>query len=208
MYLELAENTTLEKGFLKKLFSGVKKIGLAAPRNAYLGMVALNVRGWATAFQKAIAADEAKVRKKWEQLGGNFDKLRDAVNSGAKKKHLFDGSNEVVLDEGEQKVYTLSAAPLAAAIAAAAPIIAALAPLLKSLVKDPDLQKGIDETLAIATQMEPEGAIDPTKSPDKFNTEKDKDGAGFLKSIPTPVLWIGGGVLAFLVLRPLLRPKK
>lgn len=219
MYLQLAESLesrslinedgTLSGGFFSKIASAVKdvskkvvqtvkKIGLAVPRNSYLGLVALNVHGFASSLEKTIAADEKKVRSKWESLGGDFGKLRGAVNQGKKKKHLFDGDSMVVLSEESEssvRVQTLSNPGFAAAIASAAPIIAAIAPLLKAFVKDPEAIKQIDAAVETAKALNPSQTVDPTdpSHATKFDTEKGKE--GFLSSIPAPVLYIGGAVL-------------
>ena len=82
---------SLEKGFsFKKFFKsigkvadkvakGTKKVGLSVPRNAFLGIVKLNVMGLATKLDKAKAKGKAdKLQKFWEKLGGNNNKLNTA----------------------------------------------------------------------------------------------------------------------------------
>lgn len=202
MYLQLAENQPLllSKGIFKKAFKGVKKLGLAIPRNAYLGMLELNVHGFASKLKKANEINANKVKSKWESLGGNYLKLVSAFNKGAKKKHLFDNA-EVVMSESGQLF--LSVGPFAAAIAAAAPIIAAISPLLKSILPAKDaaeVDKTIEDIKATAdTATTAALGIDPTapEHAEKFEKEHDT----FLSSIPKPVLYGGIALVAYLLLR-------
>jgi hypothetical protein len=221
MYLELAEEPLfLSKrsrrkrgGIFKKVFQAGKKVGLSAPRTAYLGLVALNVRGWASMLQKA---DQAKLKGLWEKLGGKWSNLQKAIESGSKKKQLFDNGTMYSMDEEAGKIYTLDAAPAAAAIAAAAPIIAAFAPLLKALFpNNPEAQKAIDDVAAAAKEAEPEGYQDPTKNPNQFSAEVGQEGkpgmntgaGSFFSSIPKPALYIGGGLAALLLVTTLMKRK-
>lgn len=85
----------LKKLFKKvgsKVFKGLKKVTLSAPRNAFLTLIALNVRGMASKFKKA---NPSKYSSAWKRLGGNPNKLRNAINKGAKKRPLFGGKAAV-----------------------------------------------------------------------------------------------------------------
>jgi hypothetical protein len=95
---------------LKKIFKGVKKVSLAPSRNAFLGLLEINVKGLATKI-KALPKD--KVAKTWEKFGGNADKLFKSVERGAKKKSLF-GVDGIGMDPAT-----------ATALASAAPVVAA-----------------------------------------------------------------------------------
>jgi hypothetical protein len=80
-----AERKAEGKGF----FKGVKKIALAAPRNAFRLIVSFNVRGLAKNLSQAIAKDSSKVKGFWEKLGGKFDggdSLMQSINKGKDKK--------------------------------------------------------------------------------------------------------------------------
>jgi len=119
-------------GFFKNVFRGFKKVGLAVPRNAYLSLVALNVFGTATKIAQAIQSPDGrqKLADKWYKLGGNPDKLMNAVQSGARKKRIM-GLNDDSLPGG------IGAAPVVipAWVATATAIIAALTPLINSILK-------------------------------------------------------------------------
>ena len=111
----------------KKVFKGAKKVGLAAPRVAFLGLVRLNVRGFATNITKAIQINPTKLKNLWEKLGGDFNKLKETARVGAKKKRIFgiEEENQIGL-----------AVP--AALTAATPIIVAIVPLLKQILPAKD----------------------------------------------------------------------
>lgn len=153
------------KGILRKVGKGIKavakgvvKFAAVPARNAYLLLVKFNIHGFATALQKA---DQAKVKAKWEKLGGKFSALQKAYTQGAKKKKIF-GISGISMEEME----AIGAAPVgvAAALAAAVPIIAALAPLLKSFLDQKGKQavdNAINDVSAVvdATQQNLEAAV-------------------------------------------------
>jgi hypothetical protein len=83
------------KAFFKKLKENIKKAGkftvkiaAAGPRNAALALIKLNFRSAGTNIAKKIKTDPNSVKKFWESLGGNFQKLQTAVSQGEKKKRL------------------------------------------------------------------------------------------------------------------------
>jgi hypothetical protein len=143
------------KGLFRKLARAGKKAALAPQRNAYLGLVALNVRHWASKLQRA---DQAGLRRKWESLGGKFGALQKAIASGARKKGLLgiDDSPEIMVMGVGRAPYIGDggASGAAAAIAAAAPIITALAPILKSITakQGEPTEDGTVPTLSEAVQ--------------------------------------------------------
>lgn len=106
----------------QKVGQGVKTVGLAPGRGAFLGLLLLNVHGFATKLAKAIQKDSNKVRGVWEKLGGRYSELQNAVNKGKTKKQIFGIEGIGVIDPAT-----------ATAIATAAPIIAAIVSLLKSM---------------------------------------------------------------------------
>ncbi len=96
---------------------GFLKIVGSIPRNAFLGLVGLNAFAFATNLQNKINGGAwPEISKKWANLGGNPDKLKNTIEDGAKKKALL--GNTI----GAEPASTGTAALLAAA----APIIAAL----------------------------------------------------------------------------------
>ncbi len=166
-------------GFFKNIFRGIKKVGLAVPRNAYLSLVALNVFGTATKIAQAIQIEggQQKLGDKWYKLGGNPEKLWNAVNSGAKKNRIM-GIGIVPV-----------AAPVAAAnvapwVAAAATIIAAMTPLINSLLRSQPKSTPIVE------------GYDPAM---KYTTGTgDTDIVGWVKEHPLETA--GAGLAAYLLL--------
>lgn len=73
----------------EKLLQAAKKVGLAIPRQAFLGMVAINFNGMATRYNSKTAEGKKQIEDKWEKLGGEPGSLRGSVSSGEKKKPLF-----------------------------------------------------------------------------------------------------------------------
>lgn len=114
-------------GLFDGLWRGVKTVTLSIPRNAYLGLVALNVFGYASKLAKAFEDTDGKkkILDKWYGLGGKASALESAVNSGKKKKAILAGP-------------AIGAAPAAAApawLTVAAGIIAAIMPLVAGILK-------------------------------------------------------------------------
>jgi hypothetical protein len=120
------------KKFTSKIVKGVKTVNLAAPRNAFLGLVALNVRGLATSIKRAPSD---KLEKFWNRLGGNIEKLKSAADKGAKKKPLFGSRKKGITGYNEEYIGD----PLTAAaglIAAAAPILIAFSKFKKDIKQE------------------------------------------------------------------------
>jgi uncharacterized membrane protein YgcG len=118
---------------LNKLKNLAKKGGLAPARTAFLALVRLNVRFFATKLDKFNARDSNKLKSFWEKLGGNYSKLMEAVNKGKQKKGLF-GLDTVIngihgIGEGVGEAAT--AATVATILTAAAPIIVLVVKMLK-----------------------------------------------------------------------------
>ena len=60
----------------------VRKIALAPGRGVFLALVKANLDGFATKLQKV---DPAKLKRTWENIGGNYQKLVDAIKKGASR---------------------------------------------------------------------------------------------------------------------------
>ena len=103
------------------------KIAAAPARNAFLALVAVNFKQFAVHLYNQIQKDEAKLKNKWEKLGGNYSKLKNTILKAAKKKGL-----------GQ-----VGFVGLAAGIAAAVPVIAKLAEFLGHAKEAIDQGKGI-----------------------------------------------------------------
>jgi len=114
---------------LKKFGKFQLKFALAPSRNSFLAIVGLNVRSLATRMKLAMQKDEAGLKKFWENIGGNYQKLKNTIEKGARKKRL-----------GEAEIGALPA--IGAAIVAATPLIMKIASFLKKLgIKSEDLKK-------------------------------------------------------------------
>jgi hypothetical protein len=119
------------KELADKVAQGVKTIGLAVPRNAFLVLLRFNVHGWATGLKN----------KDWNQLswwvndfGGNRTDLVSAINDGAKKASIlgFDYNDTIypTMIGGIGEPVTI-----ATSLASAAPIIVKVSSLLDSAQK-------------------------------------------------------------------------
>jgi hypothetical protein len=111
---------------LKKGLDAVKMVGLAIPRNAFLLLVKINVRGLATRLKKLQEINPAALEDTWvKKLGGDIAFLNQEIKVGSAKKPFL-GSKVSGVDQigvaGEEVV---------AILAAAAPILAMIIPLLK-----------------------------------------------------------------------------
>lgn len=105
------------------------------PRNAFLALVGLNVFHMADHLQQSINnGNWEAIKKKWESLGGNPDKLYNTIQKGAGLPAIENTSDTVDANIGEPVT-------VAAIITAAAPIIAAM---LQFLNKDGKLTPVID----------------------------------------------------------------
>lgn len=123
------------KGFgqkLKKGLRGVLKIAASPARNAFLGLVQLNVRNLAKKLDVAYQKNPAKLKEFWEKFGGRIDKLVGAINRGKKKRRIL-GVGES--NDFEALPYTIGS--VTTLMATAAPIIAAVTKFLKSVGIEP-----------------------------------------------------------------------
>jgi len=140
----------------KKVVQVAKKVGAFVPRNAYLSLLALNgfqlaVQIWKKAAYDRNSANWKKIEDFWKKLGGNPNQLYQSVVNGKNLYNKRHPNNKVagmtsdiydMYDDGYGSmsgVYYfnenegISAVPIAAILAAAAPIIAAMAALLNSM---------------------------------------------------------------------------
>lgn len=194
--------------------SGAKTIYLSPGRNAFLSIVALNVRGLAHKLAYAVWKNKAVVKDVWEKkLGGNFDKLLSAINTGKNKPALLGESNESAYDiptdtvvnpvlfsnlqeanaaRAKYKIAGIGAIEIPVLLAAAAPVIASVSALLASVLpKDSD----VAQLLSDAKNAGGDTSIIPSGS-----TIAD-DESGFFGSIPPVIVWGVGGFLALKLLK-------
>lgn len=111
-------------GIFDTIFRGVKKVSLIVPRGAFLSAVALNIFGMATKLKQATATQDGinQVRNKWYSLGGDWAKLRQAIDNGSKRSRI---GNTVGV-----------AAAVPAWVATASAIIAAIMPIVNAVLKN------------------------------------------------------------------------
>lgn len=111
------------KAKLKKGLKVVGKVGLAPARAGFLLATDMNVLKVAKRLAQAYEEHPEQIKKFWEKFGGDFDKLKKAINKGAK-------TNINGIRPSEMGI------ALEAAIASATPIIIAVVKLFKSLKTD------------------------------------------------------------------------
>jgi hypothetical protein len=132
---------------------------LAAGRGAFIGMVALNLRGLATKMAKAKEMGKfAEIAKKWEALGGKAEKLEKAINRGKDKKALlgkgkglngyeyvdiYEQLNDEILAAQTEYLGLEPGTTAGVTAAAAAPVLIAIVPILKKLFPG---DKSLEET--------------------------------------------------------------
>lgn len=113
------------------LWRGVKKVTLAAPRAAFLSLVAINAFGYATKLSKAIWAPSGdynldfkeKIKKIWQdRLGGDWTKLQNTIRNGAKHKAILGGAK-------------VAGPEIPGWVAVASAVIAAIMPLVNAFLK-------------------------------------------------------------------------
>ena len=217
----------------KKIFQGVKTIGLIAPRKAFLALVALNVRGLAIRLSKL---SDDKLKKLWvTKFAGKFDVLKKAIKNGVKRKPLFGASKKIKSINGVDDVMVVESingigdfASVAAFIATAAPILLEFTNMFK---KDgiPEVPENgaagsesgdFPESEGMTQDAKPklveyfEKAVDIAKStgiiPDRplTNVEQQVDAAipnddyqSESKFKINPLIIVGGGLLAFMLLK-------
>ena len=109
--------------------SRVKKIALAPVRGAFSSLLLVNGRGLASRLSKAITVNEAEVKKMAAKLGYKYDKFKNQILKGAKKKPLLGSKIHGVVHQ----VDGIGVVVTAAAIAAAAPAILLAVQVLKKL---------------------------------------------------------------------------
>jgi len=123
------------KGFgqkLKKGLKGVLKVAASPARNAFLGLVQLNVRNLAKKLAIAYEKNPSGVKNFWEKFGGRIDKLVGAINRGKKKRRILGVGEESSFDAMPHAIGSVTAL-----MATAAPIIAKVTTFLKSIGIEP-----------------------------------------------------------------------
>lgn len=125
-YKVTTEGGGVMNGLFDDIWRSIKVVTMAAPRGAYLGLVAINAFGYATKLKAAIYKPDGtytsfkpKLKDIWEnKFGGQWTILQNTINQGATHRAI------------------LGAEPITLAMwtATATAIIAAITPLLKAFL--------------------------------------------------------------------------
>lgn len=132
-----------------KLADSTKTVGLAIPRSAFRGLVALNVHGLATNLKQITdKKGTAGGLQWWSDLGGDVDDLQKTINVGANKAKIFGieeenaAAREIYDGYSGEGVRVGEPVTIAASLASATPIlIKVLDVLKKSGIKTEDIDK-------------------------------------------------------------------
>ena len=176
----------------------VRKIALAPGRGLFLGIVKANLDGFATKLQKV---NPDKLKKNWENVGGNYQKLVEAIRKGSGKpaKRLgflgllrkrikqHGGVNGIgaANDQAVQAAIVSAATALGTAIggvgagvtATVGSVLAAMYPVIKDMVIQTPAVEETDVLVQAQVAPEndadavPEGA-DPVTPGTQFNFQK------------------------------------
>ena len=186
----------------------LKVVGIAIPRQAFLGLVSLNVRGLANKLQKLQEKDPGSLVKMWETtFGGKMSALNAAIADGAKRKPLLGGKVSGIDQIGFDPV-----TDTIGLLIAAAPIILQTVKLLKqNNIPDDNLSADIpppsgDQIYNKSPEGEnlPERELTEEEKEKLANTiEKDATGGSSSPAPSTginPMLIVGAGAVALLLL--------
>ena len=162
--------------------SGLKKVALSTGRNAFLGLVKLNVRGLAKRLSIQLEKNKEKTKAKWIKLGGSFKSLEKAINLGKGKKALLGESKKNKSLNGHDELGVISETLLVSAM----PVLVSILAFLKSVG-----DKGEGDALLVQEGVDAGGKTD---SADNMNIDLDDkaDHSGFSIS---PVMILGGVAL-------------
>jgi hypothetical protein len=189
------EKRTKIKDKIKKGLKVVGKVGLTPARAGFLLAVNLNMLKIAKRLEQAYKKKPDEIKKFWDKFGGNWDKLKSAINKGAKAN--INGTtpeSELGFDPATDT-----------AIASATPIIIAVIKLIKGLKTDKSGDDAEDTSgvnkLADALATDPDSKV-VTK--DEEGKEEEIGAKPFYKN---PIV-VGGLALAVLAGGYLLTKKK
>ena len=115
----------------KKGFKLLKKGALAAPRNAFLLLVKVNFRGFATKLSKS---NQGELFTLWEKIGGKPSALKKVIDSAKNKKRILGIGATIYTPLGG--IGGVGAVTVASAMASAASVVALLKKFLPKNAKD------------------------------------------------------------------------
>jgi LPXTG-motif cell wall-anchored protein len=187
-------NKLIPKGpGLPPILKPIATVGLAPARGPFLLLTNLNVRGIAKRLQTLKDKNLQVYTEFWTKLGGDINKLNEAVEKGKNKKAIFGerrigeanfNDDEIVVGEYIGEPVTLAA--ITAAISAASGIIAQLMKLLKKNnvaeePGEPPLDEGIDPNTPLAPGAEPGEPVIPNDPASEGAGKYIQKGIDFLK---------------------------
>ncbi len=149
----------------RELAHKVLRVSLVTPRGAFIALLRLNYRGLAWKLDNILNGSDANLKKKltdkWYGLGGDLDKLTEAVNAGKVKKPFFCGKacKRQLIEKknsfsGEPHYYPTGAEEgvVAIIVANAQVIITAMGSILSAVAVSASKNKEIKSAERIATQ--------------------------------------------------------
>jgi hypothetical protein len=190
---------------------GLPRVTLAPARGAFLGLLALNFRGLASRLNTAISKDSKKVQEFWNKLGGDFSKLKGAVDKAKTKKPLFGQKGVTGYDDTFIGIEPATTA--AAGAAAASPILLALEKLLKALKIGGVAAEAGGKVVELLTPEEKANTVPIDESGEGFEAADPEPGAAkttpsILTSFKPSPLLIGGAAAALVLIFVLTKKKK
>jgi hypothetical protein len=186
-------NKVIPKGpGLPPILKPIATVGLAPARGPFLLLTNLNVRGIAKRLQKFKDRNLQGYTEFWTKLGGDINKLNEAVEKGKNKKAIFGerrigeanfNDDEIVVGDYIGEPVTLAA--VTAAVSAASGIIAQLNKLLgKNNIPEepgePPMDEGIDPNEPLAPGAEPGEPVIPNDPASEGAGNYIKKGIDFL----------------------------
>lgn len=212
------------KDIAQDIGKGAKKIGLSVPRQAFLGLLAVNLNGLATRFNNKTQEGKNQVLDAWEKKwGGDRGSFEGSANTGSKKKPIFVSKKRMARIMGKQSAsfdgqFANVDPATATLIVGGSSVLVSLVPLIKKAPsQDPTVDAGIES--GENNEDTKDGAITPQEqalidqqveaqkneiknNPNLTPEEKEEllkafDGVGTEKSMFSKYKWyfIGGGVL-------------
>lgn len=165
------------KDFFKKVGRAVATAALGVGRGAFLAVIALNFGGLASKMKLLEKKGKFKsIEEKWRDLGGFPKLLKKAINTGEKKKALFlskkakrkfdakmkaagmNGIDDCITADANTMcvIEGIGVIPVAAAVAAGAPVLAAIIPIVIKALKGiggREAQQAAAETAATGQEL-------------------------------------------------------
>jgi hypothetical protein len=154
---------------VKPVYRVASRAGLSVPRNAFLGIVALNIRGLATILNQMLQDPASKNRlfNVWvNTAGGVFSAFENAIKKGASRRPVLAGVIEI-----DQKGAIGADPGTLSIIASAASILAMIMPIINDFRKsrrEPEISQ--TEVMQSTEIQARSGNLDSFIAPENKNT--------------------------------------